>query len=121
MRLCLIMLMLQTALFNSNNVFAQQSQSKTITGIVTDSEGFPLIGVAVLAKGTTNGTVTKLDGDYAIEAPAGAETLQFSYIGYQTQEVTIGTQSIINVTLTEEAVGLNEVVITALGISREKE
>ena len=126
LQLGLFLLVLSTATLFSTITYSQntgigQSQGNTITGVVTDSEGFPLVGVAVLAKGTTNGTVTKLDGDFSINVPSNSEVLQFSYIGYQTQEVTIGSRSIINVTLEEDLVGLNEVVITALGISREKE
>jgi len=125
-QLSLFLIVINAAMFFSTISYSQgtnieQSQEKTVTGIVTDDEGLPLIGVAVLAQGTTNGTVTNLDGDFSLTIPVDIEILQFSYIGYQLQEVVIGSQSRINVTMLEAAVGLNEVVVTALGISREKE
>ena len=126
MQLCLFLLVLNAVMFLSTVSYSQgtnteQGQRKTITGKVTDSEGIPLIGVAVLVKGTSNGTVSNIDGDFSLAVPMDTGILQFSYIGYQPQEVTIGTQSIFNITMTDAAVGLNEVVVTALGISREKE
>jgi len=126
MQISLFLIVINAAMFFSTISYSQgtnieQSQEKTVTGIVTDDEGLPLIGVAVLAQGTTNGTVTNLDGDFSLTIPVGTKILQFSYIGYQLQEVVIGSQSRINVTMLEAAVGLNEVVVTALGISREKE
>ena len=126
MQLCLFLLGLNAAMFLSTVSYSQgtnteQGQQKTITGKVTDSEDLPLIGVAVLVKGTSNGTVSNIDGNFSLAVPMDTGILQFSYIGYQPQEVTIGTQSIFNITMTDAAVGLNEVVVTALGISREKE
>ncbi|WP_439481926.1 SusC/RagA family TonB-linked outer membrane protein [Cyclobacterium plantarum] len=125
-QLCLLILITTSAMFLSTISYAQgtnigQSQQKTVTGEVTDTEGLPLIGVAVLAKGTSQGTVTNLDGEFSLTIPRDTEILNFSYIGYQPQEVMIGSQSTFNITMSEAAVGLKEVVITALGISREKE
>ncbi|WP_081652321.1 SusC/RagA family TonB-linked outer membrane protein [Cyclobacterium qasimii] len=126
MQLSLFLLVLNIAMFSSTASYSQgtnneQSQQKTVTGIVTDSEGLPLIGVAVLGQGTNNGTVTNLDGDFSLTIPASTEVLQVSYIGYKKQEIVIGSQSVFNITMLDAVVGLNEVVITALGISREKE
>ncbi|MEX2566062.1 MAG: SusC/RagA family TonB-linked outer membrane protein [Cyclobacteriaceae bacterium] len=126
MQLSLFLLVMNFTMFfstisYSQNTNIEQSQQKTVTGKVTDVDGLPLIGVAVLAKETNNGTVTNLDGDFSLTIPVDTEILQFSFIGYQPQEVAIGSQSIFNITMSDATVGLNEVVVTALGISREKE
>lgn len=98
------------------------AQTLTITGTVTSSvqgEGV-MPGVSVSVKGTTTGISTDLNGKYALIVPQGSTTLVFSYIGMKTQEVQIGGRTTINITLEPEILGLNEVVVTALGISREK-
>lgn len=95
------------------------AQEKSITGTVTDESGLPLPGVNIVVKGTTNGAQTDFDGNYSITANTG-ETLVFSYVGLKTQEVVVGDSNTINVTLTEDASQLEEVVITAQGIKREK-
>lgn len=99
---------------STSMVFAQQS----VTGNVTDADGESLIGVNILEDGTSNGTVTDFDGNYSLSVANGA-TLTFSYTGYTDQAISVGVQTIINVTL-EEGVALDEIVVTALGISREK-
>ncbi|PHN04227.1 SusC/RagA family TonB-linked outer membrane protein [Flavilitoribacter nigricans] len=91
---------------------------RTVSGTVTSTEGEPLIGVNVLVKGTTTGTVTDFDGKYSVSVPNQA-TLEFSYTGYTPQEVNVTDQSVIDITL-EEGIALGEVVVTALGIEREK-
>ena len=93
---------------------------RTITGTVTDDSGETLIGATVLAQGTTTGTVTDFDGKYALTVPEGATTLVVSYTGFATEEVAIGVSDVIDVTLTESAEQLTEVVVTGLGIKREK-
>src|SRR5690606_27641492 len=95
------------------------AQGNPVTGTVTDNLGAPLPGVNVVEKGTTNGTSTDFDGNYAINVPSSA-TLVFSYLGFSAKEVVVGGQSAINVSLEEEAQQLGEVVVTALGIKREK-
>ena len=92
------------------------SQTK-VSGKVTGSDGYPLIGVNVMEKGTTNGTITDIDGSYAIEVSNNA-TLVFSYTGFSTMEkaVTGGTVDVV----LAEGVALDEVVVTALGIEKEK-
>ncbi len=96
-------------------------QSKTITGTVTSaSDNEPLPGATVLVKGTTTGTVTDLDGQYILVVPEGKDILIFSYIGFKTTEVAIGSQNVINLQMDEDILGLDEVVITALGIPKEK-
>ena len=95
------------------------AQDKTISGTVSDVSGLPLPGVNILVKGTTNGTQTDFDGKYSINAKSG-DVLSFSYLGLKTQEVTVGSSNSINVTMQEDASMLDEVVVTALGIKREK-
>ncbi|MBL7111536.1 MAG: TonB-dependent receptor plug domain-containing protein [Bacteroidales bacterium] len=91
-----------------------------ITGKVTSSEdGSPLPGVAVVIKGTTSGSVTNLDGDYILEVPGNATSLIFSFIGMQTQEAAIEGQTVVDVSLVPDAIGIDEVVVTAMGIRRE--
>lgn len=92
---------------------------RTITGTVTDAGGEALIGASVLVKGTTTGTVTDIDGTYTISVPDGSKTLVFSYTGFASQELQIGSSTVMDVTL-EEGVALSEIVVTGLGIEREK-
>ncbi len=93
---------------------------KTITGtVIGSSDNQPLIGVTVLVKGTTQGAVTGIDGKYSISVPDNQAALQFSFIGFTTQEVNVGTQTVVNITLAEAVTVMNEVVVTALGIKRE--
>ncbi|WP_139958427.1 SusC/RagA family TonB-linked outer membrane protein [Flavicella sediminum] len=94
------------------------AQTKTISGKVSDNTG-PLPGVVVLIKGTQKGTQTDFDGNYSIDAKQGA-TLQFSYVGMKTTEVIVGNTNKINITLIEDTEALEEVVVTAIGITREK-
>jgi len=94
---------------------------KTVSGTVTSyDDGSAIPGVSILIKGTQTGTVTDLDGKYSISAPNEATILVFSFVGKETQEITVGSQSSINVALKTTAIELEGTVITALGISREK-
>ncbi|GAA4280840.1 SusC/RagA family TonB-linked outer membrane protein [Gaetbulibacter aestuarii] len=95
------------------------AQEKTVSGTVTDASGLPLPGATVLVKGTANGTSTDFDGNYSIQTSQGS-TLVFSFVGYTTKEVVVGASSTINVQMSEDAEALEEVVVTALGIKREK-
>ena len=93
-----------------------ETETKTlalkVTGTLTDAEtGTALIGATVQVKGTTTGTSTDLDGTYSIDAPDGNAILVFSYIGYVNQEVVIGNQTTINVSLVPDVQSLNEVVV----------
>ena len=103
----------------ANSVAAVESQdSRTVKGSVTDAEGQPLVGAAVLVKGTANGAITDLDGKYTIEV-AGPETvLEFNSIGYKTVTVTVGSQAVVNVTLEEDNELLDEVVVVGYGTMR---
>lgn len=96
------------------------AQERTVTGqVTTESDGMTLPGVNVLVKGTNQGTVTDMDGEYSITVPTGA-TLVFSSLGFGTREIAVNDQSVINVALSEDLEGLDEVVVTALNISRER-
>ena len=88
-----------------------------VTGTVQDADG-PLIGASVLVKGTTRGTITDFDGNFSIDAELGSE-LEFSYMGYSAQTITV-TGNVINVMMTEDTEVLSEVVVTAMGIKRDK-
>ena len=92
---------------------------KTIRGTITDSKGEALSGVNILVKGTTQGITTDASGKYAITAPEKA-TLVFSFIGYVGQEVIVGNQSDINLKMAQATQNFSEVVVTALGIKRDK-
>lgn len=96
------------------------AQDKTITGTVSDGDALPLPGVNIVVQGTTNGTQTDFDGNYAIEASEG-QSLVFSYIGFKNETRAVGASDVINLQLTEDAEALDEVVVTALGITREKQ
>lgn len=102
------------SLFFSMQAYAQQKVSGTVTDA---SNGEPLIGVSILVKGTSNGTVTDLDGSYEINVSPDA-TLQFSFVGYLSQDVAVAGRSILDLALAVDAIGLSEVTVTALGISR---
>lgn len=92
------------------------AQSRTVTGRVTSpEEPEGLIGVNVLVKGTTNGVVTDLDGNYSLQVPDGATTLVFSYIGYLSTEEEIGNRSVIDVSMDPDVQNLEEFIITAYG------
>ncbi len=92
------------------------AQEKTVSGTVSDQSG-ALPGVSVIIKGTTTGTETDFDGKYSIKAKTG-DVLSFSYLGYTTIEKTIGASNTLNVTMTEDANVLDEVVVTAFGIKK---
>lgn len=79
-----------------------------------------MIGVSVLEKGTTNGTITDFDGNYTLVVTGSNAVLQFSYVGYQTLERVVAGKTAINITLKEDAQVLDEVVVTALGIKRSE-
>lgn len=95
------------------------AQTKTVTGQVVDSAGEPVIGASVLQVGTTNGTITDIDGYYALSVPLGA-SLQVSYLGYQTQTFAVGAADNYPVTLKEDTEMLDEVVVTGYGMSQKR-
>jgi TonB-linked SusC/RagA family outer membrane protein len=102
--------------------FTLLAQTKVITGTVisaVEGDG-PMPGVTVMCKGTTIGALTDVDGKYSISVPENATALVISYVGMKTQEVEISGRAVIDVQMQSDILGLNEVVVTALGISREK-
>ena len=110
-RMCMVALiwMLTTTLY---------AQNVTVSGIVKDPMGEPVIGASVAVKGANTGTITNIDGRYTLQCPTKA-TLVFSYIGLKTQNVDVNGRQQINVDLEDDATALNEVVVTALGIKRQ--
>ena len=94
------------------------SQTKTVTGVVTDTSGDALIGVSILVQGTGNGVVTDLDGKYTLKDVPGNGTLIFSYIGMLTQDVKVNGRSVINVTLKEDSQQLEEVIVIGYGAAK---
>ena len=97
------------------------AQTKSITGKVTSAEdNQPIPGVSVFVKGTTIGTVTDIDGVFRLSVPQDATTLALTFIGMKNQEVEIGTQTNFEIQMATDVFGIDEVVVTALGISREK-
>lgn len=94
-------------------------QQKKVTGIVTDKAGVPVIGANVLEKGTTNGTITDVDGRFSLDVSRNA-TLQISYLGYNTQTIVVGNQSTLSVQLSEDSEALDEVVVVAYGTQKAR-
>lgn len=96
------------------------SSTKNISGVVKDETGEPVIGANVVVKGTTNGTVTDMNGRYSLEVPEGG-VLQISYIGYNTQEVKVGSGDVVNVSLREDSEALDEVVVIGYGTVKKSD
>jgi TonB-linked SusC/RagA family outer membrane protein len=107
-------LILTMVLFVAGFAIAQ----RTITGTVSDAKGEQMVGASVLVKGTTTGAVTDIDGKFSVVVPANATTLVFSFAGYKSQEVALGSANVVDVNLAEAL--LQELVVTAIGIQREK-
>ena len=122
------LLLVATALSISGNIYAEIApvkpgvdfvqQDGKATGTVVDAFG-PVVGASVLVKGTTNGNITDLDGNFTLEGVNNGDIIVISYIGYVTQEIPFTGQP-INVTLAEDSEQLEEVVVTALGIKRSE-
>lgn len=110
------MLILSLFVLCTTVVFAQQ---KPIKGTVVDATGEPLIGVNVSVKGTTIGIITDIDGKYTLEVPTNA-TLVFSYIGYRTQELPVGNQTTVNITMQEDTQNIDEVVVVGYGVQKKE-
>ncbi|ELR71357.1 TonB-dependent receptor [Fulvivirga imtechensis AK7] len=101
--------------------FITWGQERTVSGKVTSlDDGSSLPGVNVILKGTSTGTVTDVDGNYSLRVPSDGGTLIFSFVGLSTQEVEVGSRSVIDVQMATDVKQLSEVVVTALGVSREK-
>ncbi len=111
----------QIALFvnEGENSLATAIQQKQVGGKVIDQSGQSLPGVAVLVKGTTNGTITDSDGNYSLSNVPSTGILVFSFVGMKPYEVTVGNQSTINVSLSEETIGIEEVVAIGYGVQKK--
>lgn len=98
-----------------------QSQKKTVTGKITDSNGEPMIGVSVAQKGTTNRAITDVNGSYTIDVEGSNPVLTFTYVGFVDQNVTVGNRANIDISMKEDNHTLNEVVVQGFGIQQKKE
>lgn len=96
----------------------QTGKERKVTGQVVDEQGEPLIGVNVLIKGSSTGVITDLDGNYTLNTSEKSPILQFSYIGYKSQDIPLKNQTLINLTMQSDTQIIDEVVVTALGIKR---
>ncbi len=101
--------------------FASFAQTKDITGKVTDSSKNAIPGVTVVVKGTTNGTVTDIDGNYRLKVPSEASILSFSFVGMKTKEVKIEGKTKIDVSLEDDAIGLDAVVAVGYGVQKKSD
>jgi TonB-linked SusC/RagA family outer membrane protein len=95
------------------------SAQSSVSGTVKDEKGEPLLGVAIQVKDATTGTVTDIDGNYTLEVPSSQTVLRFSYTGFATSEVVVGSQSVINVTLASDISLLEEVVVVGYGTQKK--
>jgi TonB-dependent starch-binding outer membrane protein SusC len=115
--ICKVLLSFATMLMMCTMVFAQD---KTIQGQVTDASNSPLTGVTVVVQGTTNGTITDIDGNYSIKVQPNSK-LQFSFVGYLSQTIDVKNQATINVKLYEQALDLDEVVVVGYGTIKKND
>jgi hypothetical protein len=93
--------------------------AQTVKGTVSDESGEPIIGATVKVQGSNEGAITDFDGNYSVKAASDA-TLNFSYVGYVSQQVKVGGKTTINVTLTEDNTTLNDVVVIGYGTMKKK-
>ncbi len=105
---------------SSGSGFTASQQVKTVTGTITDRSGQALPGVTIVVKKTTNGTITDINGRFELSGVPATGTLVFSFVGMKTREIPVGDKTSFNVRMEEETIGVDEVVVTALGMEREK-
>lgn len=105
----------------AGNTLTIPQEKKTVTGIVNDSKGEPLTGVTIVLRGTMTGTVSDADGKFTMDVPASGGVLSLSFVGFQTQEVEIGSQSMFNIVLREDIMQLDEVVAIGYGVQQKRE
>ena len=101
-------------------VSTPQQNTRQITGTVIDATGMPIIGANVMVKGTTNGTITDIDGKFTLEVAKDA-ILQVSYIGYMNQEISVGNKSVLSISLQEDTQKLDEVVVIGYGTMKKSD
>lgn len=119
----ILLIVIPALLLGTGNAFASsnpQQEKKPITGKVTEKSGNSLPGVSVYIKGSSSGTITDLDGNYTIEA-ASSDVIVFSFVGYLTEETTVGNQVKIDITLIEDIIGLDEVIVTGYGVQKKSD
>lgn len=109
-------LILLLCMFVGFTVFAQ----KKVSGAVYDTQNEPIPGVTVVEKGTTNGVITDMDGNFSLTVPGDNSVLVFSFVGMKTQEITVGTQSTFKVSLESDMSDLDEVVVVGYGVQKKK-
>ena len=109
----------QIVLMSNNH--SQEQKKITVSGKITDSSGTPLPGVTVVVKGTNTGIITDMDGKYVLSNIQGDVTLVFSFVGMKTQEIPVAGKTSINITMEEDAIGLEEVVAIGYGTARRKD
>ena len=97
------------------------AQSKSVSGTVVDKAGEPVIGASVVVKGTTNGTITDFDGNFSLQGVPNDGTIQISFVGYKTQDVSVAGKSTVQVTLVEDTEMLDEVVVVGYGVQKKSD
>lgn len=123
MKLILILIFAGTMVVSATSYKSEavgQQQRRTISGTVIGSDKLPLIGVTVSVKGTSVGALTDVDGKFSLQLPDNAQTLVFSFVGLQTQEITVGTSNVYNITLAESSLVLDEVVVVGYGVQKKE-
>lgn len=117
-RLRFTWLLIAFIFLSSMNIFGQNLK---VTGVVSDNKSEPLPGVTVAVKGTTGGTITDFEGKYVLSNVPGNATLVFSFVGMKSQEVSVSARTIINVTLLEDAIAIDEVVAVGYGTVKKRD
>ena len=115
-----IVLARKSLIGNGNVSSGRQQQAQIVTGIITDKTGEPVIGANIIVKGTTNGTISGMDGRFSLEIPNNNAVLQVSYIGYLNQTITVGNQKELNIRLVEDTKSLEEVVVVGYGTQKKE-
>lgn len=103
----------------SNTMVQVVTQTKTVKGTIIDESGEPLIGVSIVVKGTSTGTITDFNGNFSIDLPAGRKELVISYIGYKEQTVTVTGNGPVNVKMVSDTQALDEVVVVGYGTMKK--
>lgn len=101
--------------------FSVIAQKRTVSGVVKDSKGEAMIGVSVVIKGTSIGTITNFDGQYSIESTSNKDVLVYTYVGYEAQTISVGNRTLINVVLTEDTKALDEIVVVGYGTQKKSD
>ena len=104
---------------SSTKMLTEQQATKKVSGKVTDQTGSPIPGASIVVKGTTTGVTTNMDGNYSLALPSDAKILIFTFVGMKSEEVAISGQSVINITLKEETIALEEVVAIGYGMQKK--